>query len=85
MKKTVKLVLVSIAVIILIATSIRIVGNKINEAYNKGFNDAINNAVISVVKVAQDLYEVRIELQGELYVHLVDSIEEEEEVYNNAY
>jgi len=84
MKKTVKLILVSIAIIILIAAGIRIVGSKINEAYNKGFNDAINNAVISVVKVASDLYEVRIELQGELYVHIVDSIEEEE-VYNNAY
>lgn len=83
MKNVAKLLVVSLVIMVIIVTGIRIIGSKINEAYNKGFNDAINNAVISVVKVASNLYEVRIELQGELYVHLVDSIEEE--VYNNVY
>ena len=83
MKNVAKLLVVSLIIVIIITVGIRIVGHEINEAYNKGFNDAINNAVISVVKVAQDLYEVRIELQGELYVHIVDSIEEE--VNNNVY
>lgn len=83
MKKIVKLFAVSLVVIITAAIGINIVGNKIEEAYNKGFNDAINNAVVSVVQVASNVYEVRIELQGELYVHTVDSIEQE--VNNNAY
>lgn len=83
MKKIVKLFAVSLVVIIAAAIGINIVGNKIEEAYNKGFNDAINNAVVSVVQVASNVYEVRIELQGELYVHTVDSIEQE--VNNNAY
>ena len=83
MKNVAKLLVVSLVIMVIIAAGIRVVCSKINEAYNKGFNDAINNAVISVVKVASNLYEVRIELQGELYVHLVDSIEEE--VNNNAY
>lgn len=76
-----KVFMVSLVIVIIVATAINIVGNKLQEAYNQGFNDAINNAIISVVKVATDVYEVRIELQGELYVHTVDSIEEE--VNNN--
>lgn len=83
MKKIVKLFAVSLVVIITAAIGINIIGNKIEKAYNKGFNDAINNAVVSVVQVASDVYEVRLEIQGELYIHTVDSIEQE--VNNNAY
>ncbi len=78
-----KAFIVSLVVVIIAAIGINIIGNKIQEAYNQGFNDAINNAVVSVVKVASDVYEVRLEIQGDLYVHIVDSIEEE--VPNDAY
>lgn len=77
MKKVVALVLVAVVFVIGIASGLRYMGNKLEEAFQAGVEHAINNAIIDVVKVANNLYEVRIELDGEVYVHEVESILEE--------
>lgn len=79
MKKVVALVLVAVMFVIGVALGLRYMGNKLEEAFQAGMEHAINNAIIEVVKVANNLYEVRIELDGEVYVHEVESILEEVE------
>ena len=79
MKKVVALVLVAVVFVISVAFGLRYMGNKLEEAFQAGVEHAINNAIIDVVKVANNLYEVRIELDGEVYVHEVESILEEAE------
>ena len=83
MKKTVKLFAVSLVIIVIVAAGIRITGNKIEEAYNKGFNDGIEhtitNAVVWVAKVSNGGYNIHIEINGEEYIHFASELAEEVE------
>lgn len=78
-----KLLVISLIVIVIVAAGIRIAGNKIEEAYNKGFNDGIEytitNAVVWVTKVAKGGYNIHIEINGEDYVHFASELAEEVE------
>ena len=83
MKKTAKLFVVSLIIIVIVAAGIRIAGNKIEEAYNKGFNDGIEhtitNAVVWVAKVSNGGYNIHIEINGEEYIHFASELAEEVE------
>ena len=78
-----KLLVVSLIVIVIVAAGIRITGNKIKEAYNKGFNDGvehtISNAVVWIAKVSNGGYNIHIEINGEEYIHFASELAEEVE------
>ena len=78
-----KLLVVSLIVIVIVAAGIRIVGSKIEESYNRGFNDGIEhvitNAAVWVAKVSNGGYNIHIEINGEEYIHFASELAEEVE------
>ena len=78
-----KLLVVSLIVIVIVAAGIHIAGSKIEESYNRGFNDGIEhvitNAVVWVAKVSNGGYNIHIEINGEEYIHFASELAEEVE------
>lgn len=81
MKNIVKILVISILVMSIVAIGIKVTANRIEAAFNAGFKAGIehtvNSAIVWVTKVNNNLFNVYIEVDGEVYVHEVTSIEEE--------
>lgn len=71
MKKALALILVLVT-IIAAAAVIKIVGNKIETAYNSGFEAGVQHAIKDAelwVEIRNGIVEILIDIDGEVYVH----------------
>lgn len=71
MKKVIALVL-ALMTIIAASAAIKIVGNKIETAYNSGFEAGVQHAIKDAelwVEIHNGIVEILIDIDGEIYVH----------------
>ena len=71
MKKALILALVLVTIVVT-ATAIKIVGNKIETAYNSGFEAGVQHAIKDAelwVEIRNGIVEILIDIDGEIYVH----------------